>query len=195
MKRTLFCVSMLIGFTLLYSLAYAASDEFFKGKSIRLVVGNTPGGAQDDWARFLAQHFGRNIPGTPDVIVQNMGGAGGVIAANYVYNVAKPDGLTLGFVNPAIYIDQLLGANEVKFEWPKFSWIGSPEQIDQVLFMRADVPYKTLEALRSAGAAAVRGAGAGWSGLFSAKTPGRRARHQAQHGAGIRRRRRNEPGD
>ena len=150
MKRKLFCLLLLIGFTFLYSLAHAASDEFFKGKSIRFVVGNTPGGAQDDWARFLAQHLGRNIPGTPDIIVQNMGGAGGVIAANYVYNVAKPDGLTLGFVNPAIYIDQLIGAKEVKFDWAKFSWIGSPEQIDQVLFMRSDMPYKTVEALRTA---------------------------------------------
>jgi tripartite-type tricarboxylate transporter receptor subunit TctC len=79
-----------------------------------------------------------------------MGGAGGVIAANYVYNVAKPDGLTLGFVNPAIYIDQLIGAKEVKFDWAKFSWIGSPEQIDQVLFMRSDMPYKTVESLRTA---------------------------------------------
>jgi len=116
MKRTLFCVLMLIGFVFLARLSHAASDEFFKGKSIRFVVGNTAGGAQDDWARFLAPHLGRNIPGTPDIIVQNMGGAGGVIAANYVYNVAKPDGLTLGFVNPAIYIDQLIGAKEVKFE-------------------------------------------------------------------------------
>jgi tripartite-type tricarboxylate transporter receptor subunit TctC len=79
-----------------------------------------------------------------------MGGAGGVIAANYVYNVAKPDGLTLGFVNPAIYIDQLLGSKEVKFDWRNFSWIGSPERIDQVLFIRSDVPYKTLEELRKA---------------------------------------------
>ena len=150
MIRTLFCVSMLIGFFSLASHSHAAADEFFKGKSIRIVVGNTTGGAQDDWARFLAQHFGRNIPGTPDIIVQNMGGAGGVIAANYVYNVAKPDGLTLGFVNPAIYIDQLIGAKEVKFDWAKFSWIGSPEQIDQVLFMRSDMPYKTVEALRTA---------------------------------------------
>jgi tripartite-type tricarboxylate transporter receptor subunit TctC len=104
----------------------------------------------DDWGRFLAQHLGRNIPGNPDFVVQNMAGAGGVIAANYVYNVAKPDGLTLGFINPAIYIDQLLGSKEVKFDWRKFSWIGSPERIDQVLFIRSDVPYKTLEDMRKA---------------------------------------------
>jgi tripartite-type tricarboxylate transporter receptor subunit TctC len=141
---------VVFGFGHFGGIGHSASDDFFKGKSIRLIVGNSPGGAQDDWARFLAQHLSRNIPGSPDLVVQNMGGAGGVIAANYVYNVAKPDGLTLGFVNPAIYIDQLIGAKEVKFDYAKFTWIGSPEQIDQVLFMRSDVPYKTIDALRNA---------------------------------------------
>jgi tripartite-type tricarboxylate transporter receptor subunit TctC len=79
-----------------------------------------------------------------------MPGAGTVIAANYIYNIAKPDALTIGLVNPAIYIDQLLGAKEVKFDWPKLSWIGSPEKIDQVLFMRADTPYKTVDDMRKA---------------------------------------------
>jgi tripartite-type tricarboxylate transporter receptor subunit TctC len=73
-----------------------------------------------------------------------------VIAANYIYNIAKPDGLTLGLVNPAIYVDQLLGAKEVKFDWPKLSWIGSPERIDQVLFIRTDFPQKTIDDLRKA---------------------------------------------
>jgi tripartite-type tricarboxylate transporter receptor subunit TctC len=150
MKRSVVCFFMVVGMALYSSVAYAASDEFFKGKSIRFVVGNSVGGAMDDWGRFLTQHLGRNIPGNPDFVVQNMAGAGGVIAANYVYNVAKPDGLTLGFINPAIYIDQLLGSKEVKFDWQKFSWIGSPERIDQVLFMRSDVPYKTLEEMRNA---------------------------------------------
>ena len=150
MKKVFYRVSFLFGFALLSSVAYAASPEFFKGKTIRLVVGNSVGGAQDDWGRFVAQYLGKHIPENPDVVVQNMPGAGTVIAANYVYSVAKPDGLTLGLINPAIYIDQLLGAKEVKFDWPKFSWIGSPERIDQVLFIRADTPYKTLEDIRKA---------------------------------------------
>jgi tripartite-type tricarboxylate transporter receptor subunit TctC len=114
------------------------------------VVGNSVGGAQDDWGRFVAQYLGKHIPGNPDIVVQNMPGAGGIIAANHVYNVAKPDGLTAGMVNPANYIDQLLGSKEVKFDWPKFSWIGSPERIDQVLFIRTDIPYKTLDDMRNA---------------------------------------------
>jgi tripartite-type tricarboxylate transporter receptor subunit TctC len=131
-------------------MAHATSHEFFKGKTIRLVVGTSAGGAQDEWARFIAPHLSRNIPGNPDIVVQNMPGAGTVIAANYIYNIAKPDGLTIGLVNPAIYIDQLLGAKEVKFDWPKFSWIGSPERIDQVLFIRTDFPQKTIDDLRKA---------------------------------------------
>jgi tripartite-type tricarboxylate transporter receptor subunit TctC len=104
----------------------------------------------DDWGRFVALHLGRHIPGNPEVIVQNMAGAGTIIAANHIYNVAKPDGLSIGLVNPAIYVDQLLGAKEVKFDWQKFSFIGSPERLDYVLFMRGDLPYKTLDDLRKA---------------------------------------------
>jgi tripartite-type tricarboxylate transporter receptor subunit TctC len=150
MKRTIFSAFFLIGFALLASSADATSHDFFKGKTIRLVVGTSAGGAQDEWARFIAPHLGRNIPGSPDVVVQNMPGAGTVIAANHIYNIAKPDGLTLGLVNPAIYVDQLLGAKEIKFDWPKFSWLGSPERIDQVLFIRTDFPQKTLDDLRKA---------------------------------------------
>jgi tripartite-type tricarboxylate transporter receptor subunit TctC len=141
---------LLLSLTLFTGAAHATSHEFFKGKTIRIVVGNSAGGAMDDWGRFVAQHLGRHIPGSPDIVVQNMPGAGAIIAANYIYNVAKPDGLSLGLINPANYIDQLLGSKDVKFDWPKFTWIGSPERIDQVLFIRTDVPYKTLNDMRNA---------------------------------------------
>jgi tripartite-type tricarboxylate transporter receptor subunit TctC len=150
MKTRIFSPFFLIGFALLASIAHATSHDFFKGKTIRLVVGTSTGGAQDEWARFIAPHLGRNIPGSPDIVVQNMPGAGTVIAANHMYNIAKPDGLTLGLVNPAIYVDQLLGSKEIRFDWPKFSWLGSPERIDQVLFIRTDFPQKTFDDLRKA---------------------------------------------
>ncbi len=148
MKKLTSGAAFLFGFVFLSGIVQA--QEFFKGKSVTIIVGNSVGGAQDDWARFIAQYLGRHIPGNPTIIVQNMPGAGGVVAANHVYNIAKPDGLTLGTVNPAIYTDQLLGAKEIRFDWPKFGWIGSPERIDQVLFMRTDTPYKTLEDIRKA---------------------------------------------
>jgi tripartite-type tricarboxylate transporter receptor subunit TctC len=150
MKKWIFCSVFLFGFAVLASAADTSSAEFFKGKTVRLLVGTSVGGAIDDWGRFVALHLGRNIPGNPDIVVQNMAGAGSVIAANHLYNIAKPDGLTLGTVNPGIYNDQLLGATEVKFDWAKFSWIGSPERIDQVLFVRTDTPYKSLEDMRRA---------------------------------------------
>jgi len=150
MKRIVCGGSFLLAFILLCGSAQPAADEFYRGKTIRLIVGNSVGGAMDDWARFLAQYLGKHIPGSPAIVVQNSPGAAGIIAANAVYNLAKPDGLTLGLVNPALYVDQLLGAKEVKFDWPKFSWIGSPERVDQVLYIRTDGPYKSLEDIRKA---------------------------------------------
>src|SRR3990172_4170491 len=105
MRRTIFCLLLLFGVAVLSGRSDATSHDFFKGKTIRLVVGNSVGGAMDDWGRFMAQYMGKHIPGNPDIVVQNMPGAGGVTAANYVYNVAKPDGLSIGLVNPALYID------------------------------------------------------------------------------------------
>jgi tripartite-type tricarboxylate transporter receptor subunit TctC len=150
MKPTVHSITFLSALVILSAAAEPASNEFYQGKAVRIVVGNSVGGAMDDWARFVALYLGKHIAGAPTIVVQNMPGAGTIIAANYVYNIAKPDGLTLGLVNPAVYIDQLLSATEVKFDWPKFSFIGSPERIDQVLFMRADGPYKTLEDIRKA---------------------------------------------
>ena len=150
MKRIPLLLPTLLAISLMTVDTVTGAEDFYKGKTIRLVVGNSTGGAMDDWGRFVALYLGKHIPGNPDVVVQNMPGAGAIIAANYIYNVAKPDGLTLGVVNPANYIDQLLGSKEVKFDWPKFSWIGSPERVDQVLFMRTDVAYKTIDELRAA---------------------------------------------
>ena len=150
MKRFGLCAVLLVGFGIFFGTPRAGAQDFFRGKSIRIVVGNSVGGSMDDWGRFVTLFLGKHIPGNPDVVVQNMPGAGGVVAANHVYNIAKPDGLTVGLVNPAIYIDQLLGAKEVKFDWAKFSWIGSPERLDYVLFMRSDTLYKTLDDIRKA---------------------------------------------
>lgn len=150
MNKLISLVVCLIAFAPRAGYTQAPAAEFYKGKSVRIIVGNSVGGAMDDWARFIALYLGKHIPGAPTVVVQNMAGAAGIIAANYTYGVSKPDGLTLGFINPALYLDQLMGSKEVKFDWPKFAWIGSPERIDQVLYIRADSPYKTLEDIRKA---------------------------------------------
>jgi tripartite-type tricarboxylate transporter receptor subunit TctC len=130
--------------------AAAQTPLFYQGKTLRIVVGSSSGGGYDLWARLLAQHIGKHIPGHPTVLVQNMAGAGGVVAANYIFGVAKPDGLTIGGFNPALYFDQLVARPEVKFDWAKFNWIGSPEKNDIVHFMRTDAPFKTIDDLRNA---------------------------------------------
>jgi tripartite-type tricarboxylate transporter receptor subunit TctC len=79
-----------------------------------------------------------------------MPGAGSMIAANHVYNVAKPDGLTLGSIAPGLYLPQITGSKEVKFDWAKYSWIGTPEHNGTLLFMRSDAPFKTIEDIRKA---------------------------------------------
>ena len=127
-----------------------AQTPFYQGKTVTIRVGFTAGGAFDVWARIIAHYMGKYIPGNPTFVVQNMTGGGSVIAANYIYNVAKPDGLTLGIVSPGIYIQQVAGQKEAQFEWFKYSWIGSPEKTDRIFYIRADTPYKILEDLRNA---------------------------------------------
>ena len=87
----------------------SAQTPFYQGKTIRIVVGLTPGGFYDRWARLLARFMPLYLPGNPSFIVQNMAGAGSMIAMNHVYGVAKADGLTLGMPNYGVYLDQLLG--------------------------------------------------------------------------------------
>jgi tripartite-type tricarboxylate transporter receptor subunit TctC len=121
-----------------------AQDQFFKGKQIRVVVGLSTGGGYDRAQRLLAKHLGKYIPGNPDVLVQNMPGAGSVSAANYVWGVAKPDGLTLLAPHNNLYLSQLSGQKEVQFDLPKFHWIGSLENDDMLLFARADASFKSM---------------------------------------------------
>ena len=125
--------------------AGAQSAPFFQGKTIRIIVGFTPGGLYDQYARILARHMPKHIPGNPNIIVQNMPGAGSLTATNYVYGVAKPDGLTLGMVGSGIYLDQLLERKEAQFDMRKLNYIGSVDQRDLVLYMKADAPWKSVE--------------------------------------------------
>ena len=124
--------------------AAPAQEPFFKGKQIRIIVGLSTGGGYDRAARMLARQIGKYIPGNPDVLVQNMPGASSVTAANYVWGVAKPDGLTLLAPHNNVYLSQLSGQKEVQFDLAKFHWIGSLENDDMMLFARADAPYKSI---------------------------------------------------
>jgi len=127
-----------------------AQAPFYQGKTIRIIVGNSAGEAYDMYARTMALFMPKHIPGKPNIIIQNMPGAGSMIAANYVYRIAKPDGLTIGAIFPALYFDQLIGRKEVQFEWAKYAWIGTPVISEHHMYMRADSPYKTLDDVRNA---------------------------------------------
>jgi len=147
-----------------------AQTPFYQKKTITIVVGYLPGDGYDVWARLLAVHIAKHIPGNPAVIVQNMPGAGSLIAANNIYGVAKPDGLTLGAIGPSVYLDQLLGKKEAQFDWAKFTWIGSTEKTPWLFYMRTDSPYKTFDDIRKASEAPKCSAtGTGTSGHFIPK--------------------------
>jgi len=128
-----------------------AQTPFYQGKTVRVIVGTPPGNLYDLWARLIVEHMGKNIPGNPSFVVQNMPGAGHVVAVNYLYSNAKPDGLTIiGSVIPSLYLNQLIGRPEIQFDWSKFSWIGSPARGASQMYMRSDSPYKTIEDVRTA---------------------------------------------
>jgi tripartite-type tricarboxylate transporter receptor subunit TctC len=111
------------------------AQSFFAGKTVRIVVGLAPGGGFDTYARLLARHLGRHIPGNPAIIVENMTGAGGLIAANHLYRVAKPDGLTLVHVPGTLLLGQVLGQPGIEFDARKFEYIGATVKEEVVCSM------------------------------------------------------------
>jgi tripartite-type tricarboxylate transporter receptor subunit TctC len=146
MKTTVLVFSLL----LLTAKSLLAQTNFFDGKTAKIVAGFGAGSVDDAWSRLLARYMGKYIPGNPSFIVQNMPGAGAMIAANYVYGVAKPDGLTLAGLRAGLYFDQLVKRKQVQFDWRKFTWLGSPSQPHQLIYMRANTPYKTIADVRRA---------------------------------------------
>jgi tripartite-type tricarboxylate transporter receptor subunit TctC len=136
----------------------AAAQSPYAGKTVTIVVGYKAGGGYDRTARLLARHLPKHIPGNPTIIVQNMPGANSVIAANHVYSVAKPDGLTVGTFNRNLPLAQLLKVGGVKFDMTKFAWIGSAASESTILAIRSDLPYRTLEDLKKADKTVIIGA-------------------------------------
>ncbi len=127
-----------------------AQTPYYQGKQVKIIVGFTSGGFYDRWARVLARYMPKYLPGNPSFVVQNMPGAGSVVATNYVYSVAKSDGLTIAFPSNAIYLDQLIGRPEVKYDVKKFAWIGSPVTEPMIFYVRSDSPFKTIQDVRNA---------------------------------------------
>src|SRR5919106_2173556 len=126
-SKTIISMASLVALTLLtVAIRNVAADEFYKGKTVRFIVGAPAGGGYDTYTRAIARHIGKHIPGNPSMVVENMDGAGSLIAANYTYSKADRDGLTVGVFNSALVLRQALGDHAVKFDASKFGWIGTP---------------------------------------------------------------------
>lgn len=123
----------------------SAQELFFKGKNIRIIVGFAPGGGYDLYSRSIARHLGKYIPGNPTVSVENMDGAGSLIAANHVYKIAKPDGLTIGNFIGGLFIQQLIGRPGVEFDAGKFEYIGVPTQDNYMIAISKRTGIKNVE--------------------------------------------------
>lgn len=129
------CVRFILaaGFTLVVTtLSHATTHDFYKGKTVRIVVGFSPGGTFDIYSRTISRHLGKHIPGNPTIYVENMTGAGSLVLANHVYKVAKPDGLTIGNFHGGLLMGQILGWPGVEFDARKFEYIGVPAKLDSV---------------------------------------------------------------
>ncbi len=146
-KKLLLIVAFFITLIFVYPEVLQAAP-YYEGKTITITVGAA--GGYDRMARIFAKYLPKYIPGKPTIIVENMLGATSIIAANHIYNIAKPDGLTIGVVNRGIPFAQLLKTEGVKFDLTKFAWIGSPSVESNVLTVRADTPYRSVEDLRKA---------------------------------------------
>ena len=142
----------------LSTFANARADEvadFYHGHQVSVITGFGPGGGYDVYARLLARHIGRYIPGNPSVVVQNMPGAGSLRAANYIYSVAPKDGTAFGlFARDMVLVALLGGDPNVQFDPRKFTWLGSTSSYGNdayLLMLRKDAPVKSIEDARRPG--------------------------------------------
>lgn len=125
--------------------AQSSAEKFYKGRNLDLIVGYNPGGGYDAYTRLLGRHMGRHIPGNPNLIVKNMGGAGSLKAANFLYNIAKKDGSVFGMISGSIAVDPLIGGKKTKFDSRKFNWLGSIAESSGACWAWHTSGFKTLK--------------------------------------------------
>ena len=145
------CVRRLIaaGACVLWAASLAVAqdsvEQFYKGKSIQLIVGSSAGGGYDTYARLLARHVSSVIPGNPSIVPQNMSGAGSNRAASYIYSVAPKDGTVVGAIFPGAVVQPLLGEQQVQHDPSKFIYVGNANSDVYVCFVRTDAPVKSFK--------------------------------------------------
>src|SRR4029079_12870966 len=120
-------------------------EDFYRGKTLSMVIGYPTGGANDRYARAIARHIGKHIPGHPSVIARNMPGGGSLIAANHLFHVAPRDGSMLGLLAATVPLEEALGTAGVKFKSAQFNWIGRMASSTNILFTRADSSVKAIQ--------------------------------------------------
>ena len=154
LSRSFAFVAIFLGLNLLVAnYQPALAQDFYKDKTIRFIVGQAAGGGYDTYTRTIARYMGKHIPGEPTTMVDNMTGAGSLVAANYLYNNAKPDGLTVANWNSAFVLNQALGDSNVKFDARKFCWIGAPSKGVPVLVVMVFAGVQSFEEMLKSGRA------------------------------------------
>ncbi len=146
-------VIFLVGFLAVFQPFTAAAEsvgDFYRGKRIRLIIGSAGGGGYDAFARSMVRYLGRYVPGNPNFVVENMPGGGGLLSANYLYNIAPHDGLVIGMVERGSAIDPIVNAKlgRARFDSRKFNWIGSPTQEVGLVIVRQPSPIKVVDDLK-----------------------------------------------
>jgi tripartite-type tricarboxylate transporter receptor subunit TctC len=121
------------------------AQEFYKDKTINFIVGYSPGGTYDQYSRLIARHISKHMPGNPSAMVENMPGAGGIIAANHLYNRAKPDGLTVGAWAAPLVLQHVMGNEATKFDGRNVGWVGIPGPYDTACHFSSESGIKTVE--------------------------------------------------
>ncbi|MCC6887865.1 MAG: hypothetical protein IT536_04955 [Hyphomicrobiales bacterium] len=149
--------------------AQGAAD-FFKGKTVSIVVSYAPGGGYDNYSRLLARHLGKHIPGKPSVVVQNMPGAAGITASNHVYAVAPKDGTVIAAVDQNIPLLQFLGGKGVQYDMTKVHWLGNVASSNGIAMTWHTTPYKTIDDVRKAAEIAMGATGSNDDAWVYAKT-------------------------
>jgi tripartite-type tricarboxylate transporter receptor subunit TctC len=139
-----FAASILVAMAFGASAHAQAPSEFYRGKQIKLVVGTAAGQDYDLWARLIGRHVTRHIPGNPSLIVENMPGAGHIVATNHLFNVAARDGTVLGMVSRNMTDAAIMGLANVRYDPSRFNWLGSPEINHRVMFVSTNSGFETV---------------------------------------------------
>ena len=178
-------VALLAVASFLAAPAHAQSvQKFYQGRQVNLIVGFNPGGAYDPYARIVARHLPKYLPGSPEISVKNMQGAGSVRAANYLYNVAPKDGSELGLIAGSAALEPMFGVRPTQFEGQRFTWLGSANDEPGVCFSWHTTPIATAKDMFDK--PMVLGASGHVQSRLSAGAQ-RRARHQVQDHSRLRR--------